>query len=456
MKKLLLALLILASATINAQHTVKGTMTPPEKSDWVILYEIEGANQKFITNTTIKFDTVVVGGEKQILGKFQFQLPAGTKKGVYRASYRNSGSGFVDFYFNNENVEFIFNPKYADESIVFTSSRENKLYQDYMQTSNKLQKEIDVLQASYIEDNSKDTKKQYKKNVKALEDLQDSYENKSEGMFVNTFIKASKKYNPSSPKVTVEEYMSSTVKNFFNYVDFKSEVLFSSPLLIDKITQYIFQLNFSEDYETQQQHLKDAITGVLNKITSKKLENSTITYLIKVLTAQRNGPLVDWLFENYYDKLPSDKQDSEFKKETLATLRATVGRIAPDFSWKENGKEMKLSTLNDGGKYLLIFWSTNCPHCVKEIPVLHESMKNRNDISIISFGIENDSVNWTEFVKTLPNWHNAIGTHPENKWDNEIVQTYQLLATPTYFVLDKNKKIIAIPEQMEDVQKYFS
>ena len=205
----------------------------------------------------------------------------------------------------------------------------------------------------------------------------------------------------------------------------------------------------------RQQHLKDSIKDVLNRVSSKKLKNRTITYLIKVLTAQRNGPLVDWLFKNYYDKLPSDKQDSEFKKETLATLRATVGRSAPDFSWKENGKEMKLSTLNDGEKYLLIFWSTNCPHCVKEIPVLHESMKNRNDISIISFGIENDSVNWTEFVKTLPNWHNAIGTHPENKWDNEIVQTYQLLATPTYFVLDKNKKIIAIPDHMEDVQKYF-
>ena len=49
-----------------------------------------------------------------------------------------------------------------------------------------------------------------------------------------------------------------------------------------------------------------------------------------------------------------------------------------------------------------------------------------------------------------------MGTHPENKWDNKVVRTYQLVGTPSYFVLDKNKKIIAMPNSYKDVEAYFN
>ncbi|MDO6744237.1 TlpA disulfide reductase family protein [Tenacibaculum soleae] len=454
MKKLL-ALLIFATSIVNAQYTVKGTMTPPEKTDWVILYKIEGAKQKFILNSTIKFDTILVGGEQQVLGKFQLDLPKDTKPGAYRATYRNKGAGFVDFYFNKENVEFIFNPKYPDESAVFTSSRENKLYNEYLEAYIKIQNKIDKSQGTYITEEDKEAKKTYKKAIKELEDVQDMYENKSEGMLVNHFIKATQRYNPSSPIDNMEDYMASTIDNFFKYIDFDSDALYNSSFLMDRINDYVFYLNSSEDKQVQQKLLRKAIVTVMKEIPKGKLKKTTLEFLITSLADKRNGEAVDWMLADYYDKLPSDQFDAGFKEEKLTLLRATIGRIAPDFTWQENGEELKLSTLNDGEKYLLIFWSTGCPHCVKEIPVLHESMKNRSDVSIISFGIENDNVKWTEFVKTLPNWHNAIGTHPTWKWDNETVKMYQLLATPSYFVLDSNKKIIAMPDHMEDVQKFF-
>lgn len=455
MMKKLLALLIFATSIVNAQYTVKGTMTPPEKTDWVILYKIEGAKQKFIANSTIKFDTIIVSGEKQVLGKFQLDLSEDAKPGAYRATYRNKGAGFVDFYFNKENVEFIFNPKYPDQSVVFTASRENKLYNEYLEAYASVQNKIDGNQGTYVTDGDKEAKKAYKKGLKELEDVQDMYENKSEGMLVNHFIKATQRYNPSSPIDNMEDYRTSTIDNFFKYIDFNSDPLYNSSFLMDRITDYVFYLNSSEDKQLQQKLLRKAIVTVMKKIPRGKLKKATIEFLITSLADKRNGEAVDWVLDEYYDELPADQFDADFKKEKLELLRATIGRIAPDFSWDENGEEIKLSTLNDGEKYLLIFWSTGCPHCVKEIPVLHESMKERNDISIVSFGIEKDSIAWTDFVKTLPNWHNAIGTHPTWKWDNETVKAYQLLATPSYFVLDSNKKIIAMPDHMEDVQKYF-
>nr|WP_299031324.1 TlpA disulfide reductase family protein [uncultured Tenacibaculum sp.] len=456
MKKLL-ALLIFTTSLVNAQYTVKGTMTPPDKGDWVILYKIEGAKQNFVANTTIKLDTVIISGEKQILGKFSFELPGTAAPGAYRATYRNTGAGFVDFFFNKENVEFVFNPKFSDQSaVVFTSSRENKLYSEYLQAYNAVQKKIDSFQAAYIETGDKEAKKGYKKELKELEDVQEMYENKSEGMLVNSFIKASQRYNSSNPHDNIQDYLSETVDNFFTHVDFKSETLFNSSFLIDRINDYVFYLNYSDDKEVQQELIKESIKNVMKKISSDKLEKAVTYYLISALTDKRNGPAVDWMFEEYFDELPDEDQDAEFKKEKLDILLATVGRVAPDFSWEENGQEFKLSTLNDAEKYLLVFWSTGCPHCVKEIPELYKFMQSHKEVSVISFGIEHDATEWTEFVKSLPEWHNAIGTHPEYKFDNETVRKYNLLGTPSYFVLDKDKKIIAMPDHEEDVEKYFN
>ncbi len=457
MMKKLLALLIFATSIVNAQYTVKGTMTPPEKTDWVILYKIEGAKQKFVLNSTIKFDTILVGGEQQVLGKFQLDLPKDTKPGAYRATYRNKGAGFVDFYFNKENVEFIFNPKYPDESVVFTSSRENKLYNEYLEAYIKIQNKIDKSQGTYITEEDKEAKKTYKKAIKELEDVQDMYENKSEGMLVNHFIKATQRYNPSSPIDNMEDYMESTIDNFFKYIDFDSDVLYNSSFLMDRINDYVFYLNSSEDKQVQQKLLRKAIVTVMKEIPKGKLKKTTLEFLITSLADKRNGEAVDWVLAEYYDKLPSDQFDAEFKEEKLQLLSAAIGRTAPDFSWQENGEELKLSTLNDGEKYLLVFWSTACPHCVHDVPKLYEFMQAHKNISVISFSVEdaNGIPNWNEFIKKLPLWHNAMGTHPDHKWDNKAVRSYNIYETPSFFVLDQNKKIIATPNLLEDVKKYF-
>jgi thiol-disulfide isomerase/thioredoxin/archaellum component FlaC len=457
MKKLL-ALLIFATSIVNAQYTIKGTMTPPEKSDWLALYKIEGAKQKFITNTTIKFDTIVVGGEKQVLGRFQLDLPKNTKPGVYRATYRNKGAGFVDFYFNKENVEFIFNPKYPDESVVFTSSRENKLFNEYLEAYTLVQNKIDKNQLAYIKSEDKNAKKAYKKAIKELEDVQETYENKSEGMLVNNFIVASQRYNPSSPFDNMQEYLSSTVDNFFKNVNFNNDALYNSSFIIDKITDYVFYLNSSENKQLQQKLYRTSIVKVMEILPKGKLRKGATEFLITSLAEKRNGEAVDWMFSTYYDVLPKDQQDPEFKKEKIQLLLASVGRIAPDFSWKEEGKEVMLSTLNDNERYLLVFWSTACPHCVKDVPKLYEFMQAHKNVSVISFSVEdaNGINNWNEFIKKLPNWHNVMGTHPDHKWDNETVRSYNLLGTPSFFVLDQNKKIIAAPDQLEDVKNYFA
>ena len=453
MMKKLLSLVVLITSIANAQYSIKGTMTPPEKGDWVMLHKLQGVKPKYISNTTIKFDTISVGADTQVLGKFAFELPNNAEPGVYRATYRNKGSGFVDFIFNKENIEFIFNPKYPDQSIVFTSSRENKVYSEYLEAAAKLQNKINAQQMEYLKNPSKDVKKAYKKEIDELEELQENYENKSEGMLSNNFIKASKRYNSSSILDEMPEYLAETTDNFFKYVDFDNQALYNSSFFIDRVNEFVFLRNYSDDQVTQQKLHKESIEKAMKAITNKKVKKEIIEFLATTFTDKRNSEIVDWLFSEYYDKLSN--KDDEFKQKKLDQLSVSVGREAPDFSWKEGNEELKLSELSDGENYLLIFWSTGCPHCTREVPEVHEFMKEFPNTSIISFAIEETEEEFNKFKEKLGGWHNAIGTHPDYKFDNEVVRKYKIDATPTYFVLDQNKKIIAIPNSIDDVHKYF-
>lgn len=453
MKKLL-TLFVFITSIAQAQYTVKGTMTPPE-GDVVMLYKIEGAEQKFVTHTNLKVDTVSIGGEQQILGRFDFTLPKEAKTGAYRATYR-SGGGFVDFLFNREDIELVFNPQYPDQSVTFLNSLENKLYREYLDALALTQQNTDSIQISYLETKAKSSKKAYKNALKELEKTQEIYEKKSQGMLANHFIKASKTTNNSSPLNNVQDYLNSVVGNYFNNIDFSNPVLRNSPFLIDKVNYYVMYLNSSDSQSLQQKLYKESIAKVMTKVADNKQKKQFSEYLITVFTDKRNSEIVDWMFDDYYSKLPVTLQDVNFKNNKLEALRVSVGRKAPDFSWKEDGKNYKLSTLNDGEKYLLIFWSTQCSHCTEEIPKVHEIMKKHKNTSVIAFAIENDDIDFNSWAKNkLYNFHNVIGTHPDGRFENQTVKDYLIDATPTYFVLDKNKKIIAVPDVMKDVKEYF-
>ena len=94
---------------------------------------------------------------------------------------------------------------------------------------------------------------------------------------------------------------------------------------------------------------------------------------------------------------------------------------APEIVWKENGsgKEYKLTTLNDAQNYVLVFWSTGCSHCLREIPVLYTHTKNSKNTKVVAFSLENNDKDWKKYIQNYPKWHNAIGL---KKWENPIAR----------------------------------
>jgi thiol-disulfide isomerase/thioredoxin len=449
MKKII-PFIFLITSLLQAQYTIKGTMSPTIESEWIILYKIEGTQQNYVQHSKIEVDTITLQENKKKKATFQFILPEDTPIGSYRVVYGLEEPGFVDFFYNKENIHFDFDPKSPNQSINFSISRENRLYQKYITLISKEQRKLDAIQNTTIQNPSLNLQSAYKKALTRLKNIQKECLKGSKGMYIHSFINASLIKNPSKIIISAQKYQSHLVSTFFDHIDFSNKKLINSSFLTDKIMEYIFSMNYSEDQKKQNSLFKKSITLVLSKIIDNLYKKEVIVLLISKFETI-NPEVLNYLLEEQYKKLPITLQEEEFIIEKKNLLATQIGRIAPDFSWKKNGKTLELSTLNDGQYYLLIFWSTGCSHCLREIPQLHQFLKMNKKISVIAFCLEKNDFEWKKYKKKLPNWHHIFG---EGYWENKILKTYNINATPSYLILDATKKIIAKPAELKEVKAF--
>ena len=440
MKKIIVFFLFI-SAFSYAQYAIKGTMSPIENSSWVLLYKIEGTKQIFVKNTQVR--------KEGKTGFFEFSLPTDAKVGSYRIKYSMKRDGFMDFLFNKENIAFEFNPKDLENTIVFHESKENQIYISFLKKIYTAQYTLDSLQSEYFRNPSSLIKEAYIRSLGNFQKIEKEYIQASKEKLVNHFIKASLRYNSSEIFERPVDYISSSITHFFDHIDFSNKTLYNSTFLFDKISEYVVSLNVAANPAQKEEFYKKASRAAIEKSTTISFKTDVINYLISQFAEIKNAVLVDHLFTNYFDKLPKENQNIKLKNKILAQLRIAIGRVAPDFSWTENGKEFRLSSLKDGLSYVLIFYSTGCSHCLREVPEIFDYMKGKTNTKVIAFAMETSAKTWTNYQLKMPGWHHVLGL---GKWENTTARTYQINSTPTYFVLGMDKEIISIPKTLNDLK----
>ena len=440
MKKIIVLFLFI-SAFSYAQYAIKGTMSPIENSSWVLLYKIEGTKQIFVKNTQVR--------KEGKTGFFEFSLPTDAKVGSYRIKYSMKRDGFMDFLFNKENIAFEFNPKDLENTIVFHESKENQIYISFLKKIYTAQYTLDSLQSEYFRNPSSLIKEAYIRSLGNFQKIEKEYIQASKEKLVNHFIKASLRYNSSEIFERPVDYISSSITHFFDHIDFSNKTLYNSTFLFDKISEYVVSLNVAANPAQKEEFYKKASKAAIEKSTTISFKTDVINYLISQFAEIKNAVLVDHLFANYFDKLPKENQNIKLKNKILAQLRIAIGRVAPDFSWTENGKELRLSSLKDGLSYVLIFYSTGCSHCLREVPEIFDYMKGKTNTKVIAFAMETSAKTWTNYQLKMPGWHHVLGL---GKWENTTARTYQINSTPTYFVLGMDKEIISIPKTLDDLK----
>ena len=107
MLKRLTLIFLFISLSVQAAYTIKGTIEPDLDYTWIILYKIEKGKQVYVEKAAVTD------------GKFSFDLKEGAAIGIYRAYYQIEGNLYVEFIFNNEDLDFKFNPVKPHETMVF-------------------------------------------------------------------------------------------------------------------------------------------------------------------------------------------------------------------------------------------------------------------------------------------------------------------------------------------------
>ncbi|MGV6846031.1 MAG: thioredoxin-like domain-containing protein [Lutibacter sp.] len=444
-KKLLLGFLMLTQI-ISAQHIVTGQMKPSSnRYNWVILYQLKGSKQFYIGNSTLKD------------GAFQIKIPQNSEKGMYRIMYKMDQKSQIDFIYNYEDINLTFNPLKPISSVQYSNSDENEWYADYRRNSRGFQSVLDSIQMESFKGNANSTEleKIYETKLTAYKKMQQGYDNKTIGLQVNHFIKAEKVYYPETLIESPKAYLTSKKNHYFDYINFNDQVLQNSIFFSEKAIDYVFYLSVSDDKETQnklyKQNLNDLLAYLPNDVA---LKSDLLTTILYNFNEMENGNLMKYVLNEYYLKLPETYQNKEVIKNTQHKLKLALGNIAPDFSWKENGVTQNLSSFDAKTPYyLLIFWSTTCSHCLHEIPLAYEFTKSRKDVHVIGFTMENDDLGFKKYAPKYKEWTNILGL---GKWQNKTARRYEIHATPTYFILDKNKKIVAKPDHFNDVKKFFN
>jgi thiol-disulfide isomerase/thioredoxin len=341
--------------------------------------------------------------------------------------------------------------------VAFLTSEENKTYSNYLVETTNVKQKLDSLQIVFfgLKDKKQDeiTIDLYAKTLNHYNKIQSEYETKTDGKLANHFIKSGRNYFAPTLFTSPQEYLNSVKQHYFDFTNFDNRVLMNATFFGEKAIEYVFYLNVSDDLQVQNALYKNAINEVMQKVGgNNEVKSEILTSLIYAFEQFENLAMAGFVIDDFYDKLPANLKDEALIDEMRSKIKLAIGNIAPEIVWEENGAQRKLSELTISDNYILVFWSTTCSHCLLEIPKLYEFTMGNEALHVVAVALEDNSIDFEQFAKKLPKWTNILGL---KKWENEMAKEYKINATPTYFILDNDKRILAKPEHFEDVKVYF-
>lgn len=346
------------------------------------------------------------------------------------------------------------------QTMKVTGSKENELFYAYQQKLNKLFTEVQTLNAQKSSQNEA--------TIKALQKQASDYRNQflkdNAGTFTVKLFKASTEPEvPNAPKAANGRPDSVWVFNYFKShfwddFDFSDERFIRTPFLQQKIDRYIKELTVQVP-----DSLIKAADYVVNKAIAGK--NKEIRYYtIYYITSPYEKPTVngtDGLFVHMFEKYYATGIMTVSDSSTLRSVGERVASMKPNLVGKVLVAPVITDTLrkpiimqNIKADYTVVFfYSPTCGHCRESAPKLQkfaDEYKGKG-VEVLAIAIDQDMQEWKKFIREFKLGNAINGMDLANR--TNYAKQYDVWTTPTVYVLDKAKRIIArkLPvEQVED------
>lgn len=455
---LITVILIHSAICLNGQGFRITLSVPdfPEKN--VILSHRIG--MKFYTDDTLKTD---------VRGRAVFEQSSGMPAGMYQLVF--SDKKFAEFFVDKNQVFGITTRASSPaDSLRFTGSPENTRFlewqRNYSINRNRITQVQNRLKKGNLgPDSTKILNGEIQQSQQNSSRLWDAAIHDLNGTLPGKFIVGLKPVRiPESmgkadtPEIQEKQY-NFVRAHFFDGVDFTDESLLRTPLIETKLEQYFKQIA----PPMPDTLIRDALKIIELARPSKSVYQYVVQYLFNLYTVPEimgTDAVYVAIAENYYLSGQTPWIDSA----NLRGIRTRVselkplllGQVAPELKGLYSQNDQPFEIKDVKSKYLILyFWSPECGFCKEATPKFfakYPELKEKG-IEVIAVNTRTNKEEWLKFINDNKlTWMNVLC--PQNTRD--MIDKYQAFTTPTLFILDSNRRIIAKSISYEQVLPFFN
>jgi len=421
-----------------------------------------------ITGTIGKVFLSEVSGEKIIVidsvnssnGVYQFSFDESKHHaGFYRLATNNSK--WIYIIYDREEVYLETDANNILDSLKVINSEANKIYYEFIKRSKDYKTKSELLQlilARYPKGDS-----YYQTTKEKLIQVQEDYLD---------FVNVTAQSNPNSfvaryvrsaqlPVVDIgipnEEQLTFLKTHALDNVNFYDDGLIYSDAFTNKTIEYLsYYRNSQLPLELLEKEFMSAIDTILSKAKVNEIVYTHIVeYLLDGFKKFGFDNVINYILESYVikdDLCLDQKLSNTLERRIQQTRNFNIGSIVPNIALPDSsGLLIELNKISTE-KTLIIFYASWCPHCQKLLPEIYTLYKNQNKkkFEVLAVSIDTIRTDWLNYVKT--NNLNWVNVSDLKGWEGLATKDYYIYATPTMFLIDKEKKVTGIPKNIEEIR----
>lgn len=362
-----------------------------------------------------------------------------------------------------------------DYKFKVTGDEDNRIFAENMDLNISLQKQAEpylkILRDSTLKP---DQKKQASEEFKKIKDKVIAYQNEVianyPGTVTSKFFLATKELVVPEPPKKADGSIDSSFQfnyyrdHYFEYFDLADEVYLRMPrpFYRDKVYDYLDRLFL--------QH-PDTLTKAVDRLASKAFKNQeTYKYMVWKCMVHYQQPKImglDEVYVNIVDKYIASGRldygmDENIKKNTVdyanKVRKAMIGRTAPNLMMQDQNLQPR-SMYDIKNKYTILYiYSPDCGHCREETPKLVEfysKYKTRFDIGIYAPSIDTSMKKMRDFIKEMKLPAAWVTVNAPRTYAKTYHELYFAETTPSLYIIDEKKKIIARKLGVADLPGFF-
>jgi hypothetical protein len=353
------------------------------------------------------------------------------------------------------------------KNISFTGSKDNELFQSYSKNVNDLFVQLNTIEQNYkVAKTAKDSlslKDAYIAKDKEIKQKRKTFIEGNPNSLMSFLLNTME--IPETPNIPIVKGKADSLypyryvkEHYWDNILFNDDRLLRTPFFEKKLDDY-FKNFVVRDPDS-------IINEVQYMLTFAKTGKEIYPFLLFKFTNKYISPefmgqdkVFVHIYQNFFAKgdtvLLNDASKKSIRDRAYSLMANQLGLPAPLLVLNDED-EKRFALHNMKATFTLIaFWDPTCSHCKVEIPKLDSMYKAswmNNDIKLIAVNINNkEKAAWKAFIKEhqLNKWINAYQTDEDlNREIKEgkpttIRQLYDVYKTPTFYLLDKDKKIIA-------------